>query len=283
MEGLTKHQLILVALLVSFVTSIATGIVAVSLMDQAPTGVTQTINRVVEKTIERVVPADTQKASVIKETVVVNAEDLTIDSISKNSKSLVRIKRVNNDTNSEDVISIGMVVSSDGLMIADLGLLSPDGKYKATDYTGISFDISLTDADANSHIAYFKPVKNDTTKNIDFFPATIGDSDNLKLGQTVIALGGAQRNTVAIGNISSLIEKDIANPSSSTADKKYLAIIETSIILKDPIYGTFLLSLKGEIVGIQVNKEDMTGRNVYLPINLVKKEGPSTSNTLKSN
>lgn len=273
MEGLTKHQLILVALLLSFVTSIATGIVTVSLMDQAPKSVTNTINRVVEKTIEKVVPAQSQTASVVKETVVVNAEDLTIDSIAKNSKSLVRIKRFNTDTNSEDLISIGMVVSKEGSMIADLGLLSAQGRYTATDYSGISFDISLIDADPNTHIAYFLPVKNDNLK-ISFVPAVIGDANNLKIGQTVIALGGAQRNTVAIGNVSSLVEK----VDSSDSKKTYISLIDTSVNLKDPVFGTFLLDLKGEIVGIQVNKEDINSRNTYLPVNLIKKN-TSTSNT----
>ena len=273
MESLTKHQLILVALLLSFVTSIATGIVTVSLMDQAPKSVVSTINRVVEKTIEKVVPAQSQTASVVKETVVVNAEDLTIGSIEKNSKSLVRIKRFNTDTNSEDLISIGMVISKDGLTIADLGLISAQGRYNATDYTGTSFEISLTDADPNTHIAYFLPVKNEELKKITFIPAIIGDANDLKIGQTVIALGGAQRNTVAIGNVSSLVEK----VSASDPKKVYVGLIDTSVNLKDPVFGTFLLNLKGEIMGIQVNKEDVNSRNTYLPVNLVKKDIPSTT------
>src|SRR3989338_6676556 len=51
MENLTKTQLILLVLLVSFVTSLVTGIVSVTLVNQAPAQVTQTINRVIEKVI----------------------------------------------------------------------------------------------------------------------------------------------------------------------------------------------------------------------------------------
>ena len=51
MEELTKTQLVLLVLLVSFMTSVVTGIVTVTLIDQAPKPVTQTINRVVEKIV----------------------------------------------------------------------------------------------------------------------------------------------------------------------------------------------------------------------------------------
>ena len=49
MEELSKSQIILLTLLVSFVTSIATGIVTVSLMNQAPPAIAQTVNRIIER------------------------------------------------------------------------------------------------------------------------------------------------------------------------------------------------------------------------------------------
>src|SRR6185295_1104483 len=60
-EKLTKSQIVLLTLLVSFVTSIATGIVTVSLMDQAPPAIAQTVNRVIEHTIETVVASSTPR------------------------------------------------------------------------------------------------------------------------------------------------------------------------------------------------------------------------------
>ena len=96
MEDLTKHQLILIVLLVTFVTSIATGIITFTLLSEAPVEVTQTINRVVEKTIERVV-TEPGKPDKVVTTVVVNEEDRVLEAIAKNEKSIVRLKTAGAD------------------------------------------------------------------------------------------------------------------------------------------------------------------------------------------
>jgi len=57
-KDLNKSQLILLAILLSFVISIATGITTVTLMQQAPTSVTAPVTRIVRETVEKIVPVE---------------------------------------------------------------------------------------------------------------------------------------------------------------------------------------------------------------------------------
>jgi hypothetical protein len=53
-EELSKAQLLLLTVMVNFVVSIATGVLTVSLLDQAPVQISQGVDRVVERTIESI-------------------------------------------------------------------------------------------------------------------------------------------------------------------------------------------------------------------------------------
>ena len=53
-EELSKAQLLLLTVMVNFIVSIATGVLTVSLLDQAPIQVSQGVNRVVERTIQTI-------------------------------------------------------------------------------------------------------------------------------------------------------------------------------------------------------------------------------------
>ena len=56
-KDLNKSQLILLAVLLSFVTSIATGITTVTLMQQAPESAIVPVTRIIRETVEKIVPA----------------------------------------------------------------------------------------------------------------------------------------------------------------------------------------------------------------------------------
>ena len=94
-EQLSKSQIVLLTLLVSFVTSIATGIVTVSLMEKAPPLIAQTVNRIVEHTVQTVVPAASGQAAATvvtqEKTIVVHESEQISKAVEKIAPSLVRL------------------------------------------------------------------------------------------------------------------------------------------------------------------------------------------------
>ena len=259
MEDLNKTQIVLLCLLVSFVTSIGTGIISFSLLSEVPQAVTQTINRVVERTIEKVVPTTISDKTPTKEiTVVVKEEDLIIGAIGKISQSIVHIKA----GSAETFYGLGLIVSKDGLIVADKKLFDSSISYKATLSDGSTFPLSAVPLKDNSNVVFFNMLitKQNTTV---FVSAVFGDSDKLQLGQSIIAMSGVESPSVATGRISSL-EKN--------ADKVSLSLIKTDVLIKDSASGGPILNLSGEVVGLNTaNISDLQSGN-FTPINLIKTE-----------
>ena len=267
MEDLTKTQIVLLCLLLSFVTSIATGIISFSLLDQAPKQITQTINRVVERTIEKVTPIQEKPSVITKEvTVVVKEEDLVIDAIEKNAKSIVRIRGANPDGTTE-LYSLGLVVSKDGDIITDKSRISSAISYTATFFDNKIYPLSIISAGSgNQAIAVLRASRGNETYA--FHPASFKNSDLLQLGQTVIAISGEERNTVAIGRISGILTE---NAGETPQTKKITTRIETDIA-KARILGGPIVNLSGEIIGIKDFQADSLKENSYLSAAVIQKE-----------
>lgn len=285
LEELNKTQIVLLTLLVSFVTSIATGIVTVTLLDQAPPAVTQTINRIVERTIERVVPAEMtsgEKEVIIKEietTIVVKEDDLITESIEKNKRSLVRIIRVteppvedSTSTTSTDImesgifVGIGVIVSSDGSLAAAGHSVGIGENLIGIFFGGVQRTLEVLSINEDINIALLEPVAIETGAEIAFNKTTFADSKSLKLGQSVIALGGENRTNVSMGIISGLIDVRVEYPSVEDETimntKVVLDSIETSINSAQ-ISGSPLFNIFGEFIGINTKAQNTTG--VFTP------------------
>jgi hypothetical protein len=104
-EELSKSQLILLTILVNFVTSIATGILTVSLLDHAPPVVTQTVNRVVEHTIETVAQAAPAAVAQAPAPAPSN-QDLVVNALAAQSSRLVGIHAAGSGT-STPALAVG--------------------------------------------------------------------------------------------------------------------------------------------------------------------------------
>lgn len=269
MEELNKTQIVLLTLFVSFVTSIATGITTVTLMDQAPPAITQTLNRVVEKTIERVV----QPASVITKEVkvIVKEEDLVVKAVEKNTSRLAFVTALKN-LQSDDVASvasakegIGFIVSSDGYVIVDSDVANTNASsYRVRLADGQSFDADVATTSDSMMLLRLRQDKTadknktDGQKIIDsvkqavgletnpqFIPVSFGDITTIKLGQSVIALGGKTGGEVSTGIISRV------DKTASLIDTIY-----TNIKLTSESSGGPLLNTDGDVIGMNIARDN---------------------------
>ncbi len=279
-ERLTKSQIVLLVLLVSFVTSIATGIVTVTLLEEAPPVVTQTINRIVEKTVERVVPGNTQTATVIetKKTIVVNEEDLITTAIEKNKDKIVKIYRKTADK--PIYVGVGVLVSKSGIVAAatDASILNPNGVYIVILSNGEEAQGKVVKVKEESD----KPtslLKLTFTKEDKVVPRSIkyGDINSLKLGYTVLTLQEKERTSIALGIISGLDEKEnkIKAPEESGKESKTISVlqtIETNINSNKIEKGGILINLFGDVIGISTSESRIHGKSDFTPIQVIQSQ-----------
>ena len=261
LDDLSKTQIILLTLLISFVTSIATGIFTTALLSEAPAGITQTINRVIEHTIETVAPLNiaTSSNAAVREIVVVKEEDMITGAIEKSAPAIVRIKSPTNAEGVQNFYALGTVVSKNGYVISDSRPLVENGVYSV-----IMADGSVLEA---THV-YTSPLENLTLFKIR--PDAIHTSfafmsiskNELKLGQSVIAIEGKDKNAVSVGRITTLNTRTEKDAKGSDIKVMYSV---GSDIGDGEIQGGPLLNLNGELVGVKSSTDELIlPRGVYI-------------------
>jgi hypothetical protein len=244
LEKLNKSQIVLLTLLVSFVTSIATGIVTVALMEQAPPAITQTVNRVVERTIEKVSPdALTASAATTEtETIVVRESDLLASAIQKVSPSVVRLFTPGTDeAGAPGKVFIGMAIVADsgGVLIADAG--TPDGTLFALRSDGIEVPVNVLARPAGSNLIRLQAATtNDKNEKLEWKPVSFANKD-FNLGSSVVAIGG--RTAVKIG-------KGVIIGTSAYGPDNSSGIVETDIPTDSFAPGSPLIDADGSIIAI---------------------------------
>lgn len=248
MEELNKNQIVLLTLLVSFVTSIATGIVTVTLLQQAPATVTQTINRVVERTIETVVPGETKTETVIKEVpVIVTEEQLIVDVINAASPSVLRIAGRDGTT-----IGSGFIVSGSGL-IASASKLFPalrpsnDEQYQIFLDRGRKGMARVLASEAGRGVvllqldlASIRDDKDNPIPSAQLVKLELADAEALP-GQTVVAIGVPDSGPITVSG--GLVSGLFTDPTTG------IATINTGAA-NPANFGGPLLNIRGKVIGI---------------------------------
>lgn len=241
MEHLTKAQIVLLTLFVSFVASMATGIVVVTLMNQAPNAVNQTITNVVERTIEKITPGPTVEKT---NTVVVNDQDLVVAAIDRNIKSTVALRTTIGEGGVLPA-GVGVIVSSDGLIVTDRWNFGLGDLY--TTINGAQYSVSVVSNNKNNTLGLGRLVPVTGTSTPAFTPVTLGDPLLLKLGQTAIVIGGRDAKSITTGLIASLDDHTVTDKDTKV-ETRVLDNVGVSTRFASASNGAPVINLKGEVV-----------------------------------
>lgn len=157
---------------------------------------------------------------------------------------------------------------SELLMVTNNHVVSDATTVNVTFADGESYEaqVKSTDSDTDLAIVVVKlsDIKESTMNQIKI--ATIGDSDSLKVGEQVVAIGNAlgYGQSVTTGIVSA---KDRTNSTNTTP------LIQTDAAINPGNSGGALLNMKGEIIGINSSKYSDTtveGMGYAIPITAVQ-------------
>lgn len=179
-EELSKSQLLLLTILVNFVTSVATGILTVSLLDQAPPVVTQTVNRIVEHTIETV--AQAAPAAVVKATPAPSTEDRVTGALAASAARLAWIYDAKTGT-STDALALATYLPKTKAVVAAAESLPENVLVEFAD--GSTAEASIAHKGSGLAIYGFA---DDAVLPAATAPTLLAPT-SLKLGETVLAIG----------------------------------------------------------------------------------------------
>lgn len=190
---------------------------------------------------------------------VIDEESVVTMVVEKATPSVVTIR-------TERDIGTGFVVSTDGLIVTNKHVVVDMGtKYKVI-IGKEEIEVKNIYRDPLNDLAIIKIDKTGLNSLI------LGDSDKLKVGQLVIAIGtalGEFRSTVTTGVISGLGRGITAGEVGEA--EKLTNVIQTDAAINPGNSGGPLFNSSGQVIGVNV-AVSQSGQNIgfALPINLVK-------------
>ena len=162
----------------------------------------------------------------------------------------------------------GFILTADGYVLTNYHVIESSSSISVTLYDGKSYDAALIGYDESSDIAVLKIDAEGLT------PVVLGDSDNLNVGDSVVAIGnplGELTFSLTSGAVSAL-NREITLSNSVTMN-----LIQTDCAINSGNSGGALFNLYGEVIGITNAKYSGTGTGASIdnigfaiPINHVR-------------
>jgi serine protease Do len=162
----------------------------------------------------------------------------------------------------------GVIVSPDGYILTNRHVIEGVRRIVVALWNDLRFDAKVVGTDEVTDIALLKIEPGDTK----LVPATLGDSDKVRVGDWAIAVGNpfGLRQTMTVGIISAIGRR----PMETGAEIGYTEFIQTDAAINPGNSGGPLCNIRGEVIGINTAISSPTGGNVgigfAIPINTAK-------------
>ncbi len=175
----------------------------------------------------------------------------------------------------------GFIVSEDGMILTNKHVVvNEEAEYTVFTNDGKKFLAKVLARDQFQDIAIIQVVQGGKVDQVgDFVPVKFptvrfGDSENLQIGQSVIAIGNALgefKNTVSVGVVSGLGRTITASGGGEMETLEN--IIQTDAAINQGNSGGPLLNLKGEVIGINTAMVlDAQSIGFAIPINRAQRD-----------
>lgn len=217
------------------------------------------------------------------EKVTVEENSAVIDVVKKSSSTVVTIVGTRNvfdffgDVSQKKGEGTGFILTADGLIMTNKHVVEDtNAQYKVITAEGKDYDAKIVSIDPSYDIAIIKI----EAKNLSV--AEMGDSDELQVGQKVVAIGNALgefENTVTTGVISAKGRPISASDSAGGGQEVLEGLLQTDAAINPGNSGGPLLNLSGQVIGINTAVANAENIGFAIPINIAK---PAIDSTLKS-
>jgi len=204
------------------------------------------------------------------ENVVINVVKQSTPSVVSIAISQVTLKRGQGLVDEVSNIGTGFVVDPNGIIVTNQHVVSDTtAKYKVITSDGVEYETVEILRDDGNDVALLKIDAKDLKA------LKLGDSDNLAVGQTVIAIGtplGEYAGSVTTGVISGLGRSVTASSGwFGSTTKVYENVIQTDAAVNPGNSGGPLINTQGEVIGINfATTANADNISFALPINIVK-------------
>ena len=144
----------------------------------------------------------------------------------------------------------GFILTEDGYILTNFHVIEDSNSITVTAYDGTTYDATVVGYDESNDIAVLKVEAEGLT------PVVLGDSDDLNVGDTVVAIGnplGELTFSLTSGVVSAL-DREVTMSSGVTMD-----LIQTDCAINSGNSGGALFNLYGEVIGITNAKYSGSG------------------------